>query len=86
MVFAMDNFFWPSAFQVLDFTLKFEETVLEIVPDGAFLVFGLLAYLHYRRQPAYIRKGPLLSLKVVSIPLSALSNICTRLIQPLSGR
>ncbi len=66
MRLSTDNLFWPSIFQILDFTLKFEETILEIVPSCSFLLIGLLVYLHYRRQPIHIRDGPLLSLKIVS--------------------
>lgn len=71
MPLSMDNFFWPSVFQILDFTLKFEETILEIVPTSIFLLIGALVYLHYRQQPTYIRDGPLLFLKIVSDGMSS---------------
>ncbi|OAA76055.1 ABC transporter [Akanthomyces lecanii RCEF 1005] len=76
MPLSMDNFFWPSVFQILDFTLKFEETILEIVPASSFLLIGALVYLHYRRQPTYIRDGPLLFLKIgVAIVLVGLQAV-----------
>ncbi|KAJ6783563.1 hypothetical protein PWT90_09492 [Aphanocladium album] len=64
MRLSMDNVVWPSVFQILDFTLKFEETILEIVPSSLFLLVGILVCLHYRRQPIYIRDGPLLFVKL----------------------
>ncbi|KAJ3498216.1 hypothetical protein NLG97_g1286 [Lecanicillium saksenae] len=61
----MDNDFWPSNFEILDFSLKFEEIILDILPDCCFLLIGILVYLHYRRQPIYINDGPLLVLKTI---------------------
>lgn len=66
MALPGDDLWWPTAFPIFDFTLKFEETVFEILPSSLFLVFGLAAYVYYRRRPVYIHDGPLLWLKLVS--------------------
>lgn len=65
MALPQDGSIWPSGFPIFDFTLKFEETILEMLPSSGFLFFGSAAYIYYRQQPVYIRHSPLLWLKLV---------------------
>lgn len=69
MALQGDYVFWPHALQVLDFSLRFKEIILEILPSGAFLLLGILVYLYYRRQPVYNRNGLLLLAKLVATNL-----------------
>ncbi|KAJ6783680.1 hypothetical protein PWT90_08146 [Aphanocladium album] len=65
MALPGDNTWWPVAFPIFDFTLKFEETMFEILPSSLFLVCGIVAFFYYHRQPVYIHDGPLLWLKLI---------------------
>lgn len=67
MALPTDSSWWPSGSAIFDFSLKFEETILEIAPSSLFLLSGSIVYLHYRQKPIYIHDGPLLWLKLVRI-------------------
>ncbi len=69
MSLPTDSYWWPPAFQIFDFSLKFEETMFEILPSSSFLFFGAATYLYYRCQPVYIRDSLLLWIKLVSAPI-----------------
>ncbi|OAA75510.1 ABC transporter [Akanthomyces lecanii RCEF 1005] len=64
MSLPTDSYWWPPAFQIFDFSLKFEETMFEILPSSSFLFFGAATYLYYRCQPVYIRDSLLLWIKL----------------------
>ncbi|KAJ4147951.1 hypothetical protein LMH87_002443 [Akanthomyces muscarius] len=64
MSLPTDSYWWPPAFQIIDFSLKFEETMFEILPSSSFLFFGAATYLYYRCQPVYIRDSLLLWIKL----------------------
>lgn len=67
MSLPTDDYFWSSRLPVFDFTLKFEQITLEIVPSSVFLLSAVATYLYYRRQLVYARNGVLLWLKLVSV-------------------
>lgn len=60
-----DSQVWVSGFKIFDFTLKFEESFLEILPNASFLFFGSASYLYYQLQPVFVRYSPLLWIKLV---------------------
>lgn len=63
---AADSNFWDPLHDIFDFSLKFEEVILEIVPSIIGLILFLVFAHRYRLQPVYIRTSPLLSAKLVS--------------------
>lgn len=63
---AADRNFWDPLHDIFDFSLKFEEIILEIVPSIIGLVLFLVFANRFRLQPVYIRTSPLLSAKLVS--------------------
>lgn len=68
MVFSMDDeSFWPESFPIFDFTLKFEETILQILPSGSFVFFASALILYYYQRPVRIHRSGLLWLKLVSL-------------------
>ncbi|KAJ6788849.1 hypothetical protein PWT90_07001 [Aphanocladium album] len=67
MSLPTDGLFWPFNSPVFDFSLKFEETILEILPSSSFLLFAAGTYLYYLQQPVYVRHSLLLWLKLVSV-------------------
>lgn len=77
MLFTTDSSFWPNAVPIPDFNLKFEESIIEILPSGSFLFFASATFLYYRLSPARIRPSPLLWWKVVSLEIA--TNIGDRL-------
>lgn len=60
-----DNVFWPHGFPIFDFSLVFEESILQILPSSSFILFGPAIILHYRQTNARIRQNKLLWTKVV---------------------
>ncbi|OAR02281.1 hypothetical protein LLEC1_06609 [Akanthomyces lecanii] len=64
MALPMDSSFWPSTFPLFDFSLRFEESILEILPSSCFIFFGSATCLYYLQQPIYVRKSALLWLKL----------------------
>lgn len=66
MSLPTDSYWWPPDSQIFDFSLKFEETMLGLVPSCSFLLLGAATYWYYRRRPVYIRDSLLLWTKLVS--------------------
>ncbi|OAA70783.1 ABC transporter [Akanthomyces lecanii RCEF 1005] len=68
-----DHWFWPVAFPVFDFSLKFEETILQLLPSCSFILFASATFLYYRQTNARIRRTRLLWTKLsVALVLVAL--------------
>ncbi|KAJ4155490.1 hypothetical protein LMH87_000731 [Akanthomyces muscarius] len=68
-----DHWFWPVAFPVFDFSLKFEETILQLLPSCSFILFASATFLYYRQTNARIRRSRLLWTKLsVALILVAL--------------
>lgn len=49
-----------------DFTLKFEDIVLDILPAGSWAILTPFLHFYYLNKPVYIRHSALLWLKLVS--------------------
>ncbi|TQV92257.1 ABC multidrug transporter [Cordyceps javanica] len=56
--------FWAPIARIFDFTLKFEETILQILPSRVVIAILPAAMFYYWRQPVYVRGSPLLWAKV----------------------
>ncbi|ATY62777.1 ABC transporter [Cordyceps militaris] len=68
-----DHWFWPVALPIFDFSLKFEETILQLLPSCSFLLFASATFLYYWNTKARIRRSRLLWTKLgVSLVLVAL--------------
>lgn len=63
---AADRNFWDPLLDVFDFSLKFEEVILEIIPSIIGIILFLVFANRYRLEPVYIRTSPLLWIKLVS--------------------
>ncbi|KAJ3490415.1 hypothetical protein NLG97_g5784 [Lecanicillium saksenae] len=72
-----DSHFWDPVLEYFDFTLAFEETILQLVPSCLSLLITPLFLLHYQHEPVYVRQSPLLWAKVVSF-LSAPTPLISR--------
>ncbi len=74
---AEDQPFWAPVMGINDFTLKFEESILQILPSGLVIAMLPVAMFHYWKQPVYVRSSPLLWVKLVSwIPSTNEMAIC----------
>lgn len=60
-----DHWFWPVALPIFDFSLKFEETILQLLPSCSFLLFASATFLYYWNTKARIRRSRLLWTKLV---------------------
>lgn len=65
MFWRADHSFWPSGLPAFDFSLKFEETILQVLPSSLFIVFAMVSLMHYFRHNARVRPGQLLWAKMV---------------------
>lgn len=72
-----DQRFWAPLPAIFDFSLTFEQVVMEILPSTVVIALSPLVYLHYRKKPVYVRASPLLWAKLVSRPAES-STDCTR--------
>lgn len=61
-----DSLFWDPLVYLFDFTLRFEEIILQLIPSALAISASIAWYSHYRHEPAYIRRSPLLWAKLVS--------------------
>ncbi|KAJ2976534.1 hypothetical protein NQ176_g4897 [Zarea fungicola] len=64
MLLPTDGSFWPKYFPIFDFSLTFEETILQILPSGSFIFFASAIVLYYRQKPVRIRRSALLWAKL----------------------
>ncbi|OAA75848.1 ABC multidrug transporter [Akanthomyces lecanii RCEF 1005] len=62
---AEDQPFWAPIMGIFDFTLKFEESILQILPSGLVIAMLPFAIFHYWNQPVYVRSSPLLWVKLI---------------------
>lgn len=60
-----DGSLGPLVSSISDFSLRFEEVVLRLLPSGSFLFFVSATVLYYRQRPARIRYSRLLWIKLV---------------------
>lgn len=60
-----DNKFWDPLPGIFDFTLKFEETMMEIAPSGINLALLSVFVDRFRHVPVYVRSSALLGAKMV---------------------
>ncbi|KAJ3485862.1 hypothetical protein NLG97_g6733 [Lecanicillium saksenae] len=62
-----DQAFWPSPFvgAIFDFTLKFHDLVLGIVPGACWVVLTPVILFYYMKKPVHVRRSILLWLKVM---------------------
>ncbi|KAJ6780656.1 hypothetical protein PWT90_01316 [Aphanocladium album] len=91
-----DQHFWPESGNVFDFSLEFEETILQILPSCSFILFATITIFHYFRINARIRTTKLLwakvcvtlviiALELVNLLLRRLSNVHTDTTYPASS-
>ncbi|KAJ3496732.1 hypothetical protein NLG97_g2449 [Lecanicillium saksenae] len=59
-----ERWFWPDSPPLFDFTFKFEETILQIVPSSSFIVFASASVFYYFQKNARIRASALLWAKL----------------------
>ncbi|KAJ3496582.1 hypothetical protein NLG97_g2553 [Lecanicillium saksenae] len=62
---AADQRFWAPQRAIFDFSLTFEQVVMEILPSAIVIAFSPLVYFKYRKEPVYVRSSPLLWAKLV---------------------
>ncbi|KAJ4151579.1 hypothetical protein LMH87_012269 [Akanthomyces muscarius] len=62
---AADRNFWDPLEGIFDFSLKFEEAVLQLIPSGISLAFFPIFAYRYRHDPIYVRSSPLLWAKLL---------------------
>ncbi|KAJ6779367.1 hypothetical protein PWT90_04032 [Aphanocladium album] len=64
---AEDQAFWPSTFvgSVFDFTLKFQDLVLGIVPGSCWMALTPIILFYYIKKPIYVRHSNILWLKMM---------------------
>ncbi|KAJ3490638.1 hypothetical protein NLG97_g5745 [Lecanicillium saksenae] len=62
-----DQWFWPSEFlaSIWDFSLNFEDFVLDILPAASWTILTPLIHYYYINQPVYIRRSAVLWLKLL---------------------
>ncbi|KAJ6790277.1 hypothetical protein PWT90_07508 [Aphanocladium album] len=63
---AADGHFWDPVLKLFDFTLAFEEIILQLVPSCLAIFISPLFITHYQNEPAYVRQSPLLWAKVIT--------------------
>lgn len=63
---AADNTFGPQWLDRFDFTLRFENILMTILPHAAFIVFALAYVSIVYRKPVLARPGALLPAKCAS--------------------
>lgn len=61
-----DGVFWQELPGVSDFSLHFEETILDLAPSCLLIVLAPVAAIYYLQQPVQVRRSPLLWIKLVS--------------------
>lgn len=66
LAFAKDGHFWDPLLDIFDFSLKFEEVILQLAPSSLAIVCFVLFILHYRHAPVQVRPSLLLWAKAVS--------------------
>ncbi|KAJ2979045.1 hypothetical protein NQ176_g3481 [Zarea fungicola] len=84
MFYATDGSFWPESFPFFDFSLTFEETILQILPSGSFILFASALVLYYRQRPVCIRHSALLWVKLAGAALLILLELANVLLRCLS--
>ncbi|KAJ6783564.1 hypothetical protein PWT90_09493 [Aphanocladium album] len=70
--FTADSVFWGPLVHLFDFTLRFEEIILQLVPSALAICASIAWYSHYRHEPAHIRRSPLLWAKMHQTTATAL--------------
>ncbi|KAJ6783934.1 hypothetical protein PWT90_02117 [Aphanocladium album] len=61
---AADQRFWAPQLAIFDFSLTFEQVIMEILPSAVVIFLSPLVYFHYRKQPVHVRSSPLLWAKM----------------------
>ncbi|XWX02281.1 hypothetical protein V2A60_010317 [Cordyceps javanica] len=64
--FTSDHLFWDPLVYIFDFTLRFEEIILQLIPSVLAIGACVVWYNHYRHEPVYIRSSALLWAKVTT--------------------
>ncbi|KAM3548412.1 hypothetical protein MY1884_009190 [Beauveria asiatica] len=68
-----DNLFWPEGFPIFDFSLKFEQNILQILPSASLILFKTTIVFHYLQNNVRISQSKLSWTKVtVTFVLCAL--------------
>ncbi|KAJ3492948.1 hypothetical protein NLG97_g5041 [Lecanicillium saksenae] len=62
--FTADSLFWDPLMAIFDFTLRFEEIILQLMPSALAIGACIVWYNHYRHEPVYVRSSPLLWAKI----------------------
>lgn len=65
MASQADNAFRPLVDSMADFSLKFEESMIQLLPSGSFFFFAAATVLYYRQRPARVQYSSLLWIKLV---------------------
>ncbi|KAJ4145421.1 hypothetical protein LMH87_004273 [Akanthomyces muscarius] len=61
-----DGVFWQELPGVSDFSLHFEETILDLAPSCLLIVLAPVAAIYYLQQPVQVRRSPLLWIKLIA--------------------
>lgn len=64
---AADRAFWPPLGAIYDFTLRFEETVFNLIPSSIVLAYCPVVISKYWKRPAQVHTSSLLWAKLVSL-------------------
>ncbi|OAR01944.1 hypothetical protein LLEC1_02922 [Akanthomyces lecanii] len=66
-VVTADSLFWDPLVSLFDFTLRFEEIILQLIPSALAIGACSVWYNRYRHEPVYIRSSPLLWAKIIAV-------------------
>lgn len=77
-----DRAFWPPQPRLFDLTLKFEETIMGIMPSVVMAAMSPFLIAHYSHEPVRVRRSWHLWAKMVSCEsytatLLSLTRLCT---------
>ncbi|KAJ6789065.1 hypothetical protein PWT90_00367 [Aphanocladium album] len=63
-----DQAFWPPVRAIFDLTLRFEESILNLIPSSIIIASAPVLVIHYRKNPAYVQHaGALLWAKLAVV-------------------
>lgn len=62
-----DEAFWPPISAISDLTLKFQESILNILPSSIFITVSLFTVYHHVKKPAQFLPGYILWTKLVGL-------------------
>ncbi|KAM3547562.1 hypothetical protein ARSEF4850_009943 [Beauveria asiatica] len=78
-----DNLFWPEGFPIFDFSLKFEQNILQILPSASLILFETTIVFHYLQNNTVT--FVLCALELASLVLGCLSTAQTDTTDPATA-